>query len=187
MVEPARGRTARKGDRAGIGLDRLDQVFQRLEGAVLGHDDDAGIGTDGADEANLIGGHAGEGVLRKPGRRRGRGGDDQVGVVVPLGHDVVIGDAATGTGHVRDLNRLIDLLEVVKQLADLTAGEVPAATRIGGRDALCRPDGAGRHKADHGAGPQRLEEFERHEVLPDFSCAHDPYRVPDSAVRLQSE
>ena len=65
MVKAARCRTACKSHRTWIRDDRVKQITKRVEGAVFGHNNYAGIGTDGTNETDLIGGHAGIGILRQ--------------------------------------------------------------------------------------------------------------------------
>ncbi|MPL80556.1 hypothetical protein SDC9_26457 [bioreactor metagenome] len=150
VVPAAHCRAARESDRGRIGLHLVQQFRQRVDRAVLGHGDHAVIGTDRGDPADLIHGVARIGVLREPRRGRGRGRDDQVVVVATLVDDFGEGHATAAASQVRHLHRLVDQPLVLHHLADLTAGEVPAAAGVRGGDAL----GVRRHPAV-GDGGQR--------------------------------
>ena len=159
VVPATHGRAARERDAGGVRLHLLKQFRQRVERRGRSNRDDAVIGAHRSEPTHLVHRVAREGALREPRGRGGRGCHDQVVVVVALVDHLGESHTAAAARDVADLHGAGDELEILHRLADLTAGEVPATARIGGRDALGRLGleshrRAARHRADDGEAAQ---------------------------------
>lgn len=78
VIKSTHGRSTSKDNSAWINVGGFDQIVQRLERAVHGHNNHPGIGTNGTNKTDLIRRYTPIGVLHQTGGCSGQCGDDQI-------------------------------------------------------------------------------------------------------------